>query len=80
MGGLWEIARQTFAPGSPGAVLWQLMFLGVIGYFLGYIVSAVGQGQIGRMINVGTVFAAVIMVASVIIRAIVAVAGIAGFK
>ena len=80
MGSLWEIARSTFAAGSPGAVLWQLMFLGIIGFLLSYIAAAVGQGQISRMINVSTLFASVIMVASVIVRAIIAVAGIAGFN
>ena len=80
MGGLWELARSTFAPGSPGAVLWQLMFLGVVGYFLSYITAAVGKGQISRMIDVGATFAAVILVVGVVVGAIVAVAGIAGFR
>ena len=80
MAGLWEIARSTFAPGSPGAVLWALMFLGVVGYFLSYIASAVGQGQISKMINVATLFIAVGLVANVVLKAITAVAGLAGFK
>lgn len=80
MGGLWEIARGTFSVGSPGAVLWGLMFLAVTSFFLSYITQAVGKGQISRMIDVGSLFAAVIMVAGVIVSAIVAVAGIAGFR
>lgn len=80
MGGLWEIARSTFAPGSPGAIMWGLMFVGVVGYFLSYITAAVGKGQISRMIDVSTMFVAVIMVAGVVVAAIVAVAGIAGFR
>jgi hypothetical protein len=77
---MWEIARSTFAIGTPGSVLFQLMFIGVVGFLLSYIASAVGKGQISRMIDVGSLFAAVIMVVSVIVRAIVAVAGVAGFK
>lgn len=76
---MWEIARQTFAYGQPGAVLWQLMFIGVVGYFLAYITTALGKGQISKMIDVVTTFAAVSIVVAVVYGAIVAVSKLAGF-
>jgi hypothetical protein len=80
MDSLWAIARQTFAPNSPGAALWALMFVAVVGFLLSYIATAVGKGQISRMIEVSTMFTAVIMVANVVVKAIIAVAGVAGFR
>lgn len=77
---IWEIARQTFAPGSPGAVLFALMFIAVVGFFLSYIASAVGKGQVARMIDVAIMFAAIIAVAGVAYNAIVTVAKLAGYN
>lgn len=77
--GLWEIARNTFAPSAPGAVLWSLMFIGVVSFFLSMITTAAGKGQIARMIDVSTILVAVITVALLAYKAIMSVATLAGF-
>ena len=80
MGPIWEIGRATFSVGSPGAVVFALMFLGLIGYLTSYVLSAVGKGQLAALINLVVMFAGIIMVVGTIVAAIVAVAGVAGFK
>ena len=80
MGPIWEIGRATFSVGSPGAVVFGLMFLGLIGYLTSYILSAVGKGQLAALINLVVMFVGITMVVGTIVAAIVAVASVAGFR
>ena len=77
MGPIWEIARNLFT--GPGAVLWELMFTAVGGYFLSYLAAAVGNIQVSRMIGLTAMFISVALVVNTAIKAIVAVAKMCGF-
>ncbi len=76
--GLVTLARDTFSVGGPGAVMFQLMFIGVIGWMLFKVLEAVGQGQIANMLKIVTVFVCIVMVAGQVWRAIQVIGSIAG--
>ncbi len=74
-----EIARNTFTWGGPGAILFQLMLLGVVGgWALASITHAVGQGQVARLISVGCIFVALSLVFSLAWNVVLTVARAVG--
>lgn len=64
-----EIAKQTFVHG-PGALVMQLVFLAVVGWFATSIASASGKGQLANMINIIIVFGAIGLVGTAVISAL----------
>ena len=76
---LASIASDTFSQGE-GAVLIRLMLLAVVGFLLAYIADAAGQGRIGGMIRVTTIFACISLMAGTAWRAVQAVAEVAGIR
>ena len=74
-----QLAVGTFGIGGPGAVLVQLMLIGIVGWLLSYLTLAAGQGQISGMIKVVTIFTCIGMVAKSAWGAIKTVAAIAGY-
>lgn len=69
------IATQTFSVGGPGAAIVQLLLIAAFGSLTGYVVSALGQGQIASMIKLLTVFACIGIVIAQVMKAIAAISG-----
>jgi hypothetical protein len=78
MGGLTKIAAETFAFGGPGAILFQLMLIGVVSWLLAYVCAAVNKGQIADMIRVVSLFLGIGMITAEALKVILAIAKIAG--
>ena len=72
------VAAQTFGAGGPGFAIVQLLVIASFGALAGYIISALGQGQIGSMVKLLTVFACITIVISQVMKAIGAVANAFG--
>ena len=64
------IAAQTFGVGGAGSAIVQLLLIAAFGSLVGYVVSALGQGQIASMIKLLTVFACIGIVISQVWQAI----------
>jgi hypothetical protein len=60
---MFEIAKHTFGFGGEGAILIQLMFLGVGAWLLSEVTSAAGQGRIASIIRVTGLLAGIMLVA-----------------
>lgn len=69
------IAAQTFSIGGPGAAIVQLLLIAAFGSLVGYVVSALGQGQIASMIKLLTVFSCIGIVITQVLKAINTIAG-----
>lgn len=61
---LGELGGATFGIGGAGFVIVQLMLIALVGWLCRYVAQAAGQGQIGGMIGVTTVFLCISIVAS----------------
>jgi hypothetical protein len=72
------VASATFAAGGPGFAIVQLLVIAAFGSLVGYILSALGQGQISNMTKLLTVFACIGIVIAQVMKAIGAVAGAFG--
>lgn len=73
-----QLAYETFGPGGPGAVLIQLMLIGVVSWLLSYITQAAGKGQISNMIQIVSRFICIGIIAATAWNTIMTVARIAG--
>lgn len=71
---LANLAASTFSTGGPGAAIVQLLLIASFGSLVGYVVSALGQGQIAAMIKLLTVFACITLVITQVVSAITAIA------
>ena len=69
-----SLAAATFSAGGPGAAIVQLLLLASFGSLVGYVVSALGQGQIASMIKLLTVFACIGLVITQVMSAIYQIA------
>jgi hypothetical protein len=71
-----EIARTLFTGG--GAVILQLMFLGLAGWIGSYFSSAVGKGQLAQLIHLAVLFVAFTIVVKTLFDALKAASQVLG--
>lgn len=72
------IASQTFTAGGPGACIVQLLELAAFGSLTGYVISALGYGQVASMVKLTTVFACIGLVVAQVLKAISAISNAFG--
>jgi hypothetical protein len=72
------VAAQTFASGGAGYAIVQLLVIAAFGSLAGYVISALGHGQIGNMVKTLTVFSCIGIVIAQVMKAINAIANAFG--
>ena len=69
-GTMGEVAKETFGVDSIAFVIPELVLIGIGGYLMSLLLSAVGQGQIASMTKIATVFCCIYCVTSTAVKAI----------
>ena len=78
--GLLDIARSTFSPGGPGAVMFQFTLIGLVGWLLNYLLHAINKGAFADLVKVAGLLACIGIVGKLAWDVLMTIAGIAGLR
>ena len=78
--GLFDIAKSTFSPGGPGAVMFQFTLIGLVSWLLNYLLHAINKGAFADLVKVAALLACIGIIGGLAYNVLMTIAGIAGLN
>lgn len=72
------IAGNTFRPGQPGFILFQIFLIPIVAWLMQYVLKAINKGAYGDLLSVAAMLICITYIGGLLVNTILIIVGIAG--